>query len=283
MCIRDSAGSVALAGYDSEAEYFLDGHNGTANGYLEDNIIIDREGNDLKMANTEGEFTGGASGPEGAITLLDSPAIWPVGMVPLPAEVALYEVLRTVGPHPGNRNGHNARIVKDVADGTGEIIDSEDEVGGYPDYPATYRSITVPDGAEARQAWLDSLEDEIAVDTLVDLSRLYTMVGSQASDKLRSNSGFTSSALHDKYSSKVANTGIVTYPNPVTSQLKVVLGNEFAEDASIQLFDYKGRMVVSLKSTGTENSIDMGSLSSGLYIIKVSYGGKCIIQKIVKK
>ena len=130
----------------------------------------------------------------------------------------------------------------------------ENEVGGYPNYPPTYRPITVPDGAEARQAWLDSLENEIAVDTSIDLSRLYTMVGSQASDKLRSDSGITFSAQHDNNSSKFANKGIVTYPNPVTAQLKVALGNEFAEGAFIQLFDYTGRMVVSLESTGTENS-----------------------------
>jgi hypothetical protein len=285
---RDSAkvtlvGSVALAGRDSEAEYFLDGHNGTAMAYMENNIIKDRNGNNLKMANTEGEFTGGASGPDGAITLLDSAPTWPSGMEPLPAEEALYEVLRTVGPQPGRRTSHNARIVRDVANGTGEIIDSEKEVGGYPNYAATSRPITVPEGAEARQAWLDSLENEIAVDTSIDLSRLYTMVGSQASDKLRPVSALTSSEQHDNHNSKDANTGIIIYPNPVSVQIKVELGNEFAEGTFIQLFDYTGRMVVSLESTGTENTIDMGSLPAGLYIIKVSHSAKCIVQQIVKK
>jgi len=165
-------GSVALSGYDSIGECFLSGHHGgSANCYLKDNIIKDREGKDMKMADP-------------AIKILDSPTIWPEAMVPLPVEEALYEVLRTAGPQPGNRNVNNARIVKSVADGTGEIIDSEDEVGGYPNYPATKRSLTVPDGAEARQAWLDALEDEIAVDREIDLSRLYKLVGSKASDKL---------------------------------------------------------------------------------------------------
>ena len=40
------------------------------------------------------------------------------------------------------------------------------------------------DGVEARQAWLDELEDEFAVDTSIDLSRLYTLVGSRESDIL---------------------------------------------------------------------------------------------------
>ena len=100
---------------------------------------------------------------------------------------------------------------------------------------------------------------------------------------MRSNSEITLTEQHFNQSSKVANTGIVTYPNPVTDQLKVALGNEFAESAFIQLFDYTGRVAVSLETTGTENTIDMRSLPAGLYIIKVSSEGKCIVQYIVKK
>jgi hypothetical protein len=42
--------------------------------------------------------------------------------------------------------------------------------------------ITEPDGAQARQDWPDALEDEIAVDRDIDLSRLYGLIGSAASD-----------------------------------------------------------------------------------------------------
>jgi transglutaminase/protease-like cytokinesis protein 3 len=369
------------------------------------------------------------------------------------------------------------------------VIDSQTQVGGYPDYPETSRSLAVPDGAAVRQEWLDSLEDEIAVDTSVDLSRLYTLVGSRASDRLLSGPEFsftwdsvpegtytltavasddngdttrsspvsifvgdvavsgvsvspasaavsigrttqltatvvpplatnktvdwssgdtsvaavdssglvtglaegtatitvttqdgshtgtstitvnsipvsrvslrpttisvkpgataqltatvypsdatnknvswrssdtsiatvdpsglvsgvtagiayisvttedgsktatiavtvtssTSSETDDNTASDVASTGMIAYPNPVSGQLNVVLENEFAENAFIQLFDNTGRMVLSLKSSGTENSIDMGKLSQGLYLIKVSGGGKCIVQRIVRK
>jgi len=73
-----------------------------------------------------------------------------------------------------------------------------------------------------------------------------------------------------------------TYPNPVTDQLKVVLGNEFAIGATIQMFDNTGRMIISLKSTGMENSIDMGSMPSGLYLVKVSNAGKSVVKHILK-
>ena len=173
-------GSISLAGPESSprAKYFLDGHNSTATGYIMDNIIKDIDGNDLFQANTEGEFTGGADGEDGAVTLVDTPPLWPEGYVPLPAHEALYEVLRTVGPHPGDRNYHAKRLLENVANGDGEIIDSPNEVGGYADYPTSERRpLTVPDGVEARQEWLDAMEDEIAIDTNLDLSRLYNELG----------------------------------------------------------------------------------------------------------
>jgi hypothetical protein len=180
--------SVSLAGPESSprAKYFLDGHNSTATGYVEGNIIKDIFGNDLFQANTEGEFTGGASGSSGAVTLLSSAPNWPPGYVPLPTEEALYEVLRTVGPHPGMRNRHAKRLVLNVANGDGEIIDNPSEVGGYADYPTSeQRPLTVPDGVEARQEWLDDWEDQIAIDRDLDLSRLYNElgIGTAADDK----------------------------------------------------------------------------------------------------
>ena len=77
--------------------------------------------------------------------------------------------------------------------------------------------------------------------------------------------------------------GMLVYPNPVTGQLSVFLGVEFATDASIQLYDHTGRLLLSLRSTNTENAINMGSLSPGLYFIKVLSAGKCMVQPVIKK
>jgi len=470
-------GNVGLQGPESIGEIYLDGYvSSTNHAYMDDNIIKDQEGNDLQVYD-----------PDDYIPF-DNPPLWPSGFEAIPAHESLYENLRTVGSRPGDRDEHSSRIVQTVANGNGAVIDSQDEVGGYPDYPETSRTHTVPDVTEARQAWLDSLEDEISVDTFIDLSPLYSLVGSEASDKFGSDSGFsftwkdvaegtysitavatddkgdktTSSPITivvenvpvtgitllqtfdsigistttrlistvepsnatnknviwsssdtsiatvsetgivtgvadgsttitvttedgsftgtsfitvrtpvtrvsasplfvivnvgattqltativpsdatnrnvswsssntsvatvdtsglvtgvavgsahitvttqdgsitatsivtvaestvitalDNNSSKVANAGIITYPNPVTGQLTVVLRNEFTEEATIQLFDNTGRMFINMKSTGTVNSIDMGSLLSGLYFIKISSGRKCIVQPIIKK
>lgn len=470
-------GNVALQGPESAGEIYLDGHISSTNyAYMDDNIIKDREGKDLQIYDPHD------------IVPLNIPPLWPPGFEAIPAHESLYENLRTVGSRPGDRDEHNFHIIHTVANGNGAVIDSQDEVGGYPDYTATTRSLTVPEGVDARQEWMDTLEDEIAVDTGVDLSRLYSMVGSQYSDQFKSDAGFnftwnavkegtytltavatddsgditvsspvtivvehlaatgvtispisafigigetirlistispsnasiknmiwnssdtmiasvsssglvtgitpgsasitvttedgsytasssitvgipvtsvslwpilvlldvdstkqltasiepsdatnknvswnsnnTSvaivsssglvtgvaaglatitltaqdgsktatcivsvsdsglSAAIDNNSSKFANTGTVIYPNPISGQVKVVLGHEFSEKVSIQLFDNEGSMIVSLKSTGIENSIDMASLPLGVYLIKVSSNKKSIVQIIVKK
>jgi hypothetical protein len=165
-------GNVAIQGPESIGEIYLDGHHGSTNSaYVEDNIIIDQAGNNLTVYDPDD------------IEILNSPPIWCEGLEVMPAHESLYEALRTVGPRPGDRDPNAARLVRTVADGNGEVIDSQDEVGGYPDYAPTQRPLTVPEGAEAQQAWLDELEDEIIVDRTINLERLYGLVGSRQSDR----------------------------------------------------------------------------------------------------
>lgn len=166
-------GNVGLHGpdTDAEAEYLIRGHKQeTGRVYLDDNIIKDTGGNDLTVAGV-------------GIIPLDEPPLWPDGLETIPAHESFYEVLRTVGPQPGQREPVTERVVTTVAEGTGGIINSQNDVGGYPNYSETRRSLTVPDGAGARRAWLDSIENEIAVDKEIDLSRLYDLIGSNESDK----------------------------------------------------------------------------------------------------
>ena len=167
-------GTVALQGPTSVGDTLVAGHkSGSGKAYMKDNLIFDRSGNPLKEYNSKN------------ITPLSSPPSWPTGVSVMPNHESLYEVLRTVGPRPGDRDAVTARIVKTVADGTGARVNSQEEVGGYPNYPETKRAISVPDGVAARKAWLDEMEDKVAVDRNIDLSRLYKIVGSAASDKLR--------------------------------------------------------------------------------------------------
>ena len=258
-------GNVALQGPESIGEIYLNGHNNSKNSaYMKDNIIKDRDGKDLQVYNPE------------LISVLDKPPLWPSDFEYSPAHESLYEILRTVGSRPGDRDKHNARIVKTVADGTGKRIDSQDEVGGYPDYTETKRSLTVPDGTEARQAWLDSLEDEIAVDKEIDLSRLYTMVGSKASDKLLSVT-----SVNHNVNLRTDDFGIeISQRNFRRKQLHASFELSKATLVSMRLFDLAGSTVAhqckQFNAGQNEINVNVARLPVGLYICHFNIGKKVI-------
>jgi hypothetical protein len=52
----------------------------------------------------------------------------------LPANQVERSVLAQAGARPWDRDKHDVRLLADAAEGRGEIIDSEAQVGGYPKY-----------------------------------------------------------------------------------------------------------------------------------------------------
>jgi hypothetical protein len=91
-------------------------------------------------------------------TLADKP-VWPAGLRVLPASEVTGYVTRMAGSRPWRRDAIDQRIVDSVLRREGRIIDSQEEVGGYPAYRATRRELgTIPDGIEARRQWLESME-----------------------------------------------------------------------------------------------------------------------------
>jgi hypothetical protein len=98
-------------------------------------------------------LAGGGAEP-GGLLRVDAPPLWPEGFRALPAARVREAVLRHAGARPWDRDEVDRRIVRRVAEGTGRIIDSQDEVGGYPAPPATTRKLDVP--TDDRDEWLDS-------------------------------------------------------------------------------------------------------------------------------
>ena len=62
-----------------------------------------------------------------------APAL-PFGVALLPSAQVQDAVIENVGATPWNRDLIDRRIVADVIEGRGEIIDSQEQVGGYPQY-----------------------------------------------------------------------------------------------------------------------------------------------------
>jgi len=92
------------------------------------------------------------------VALLNERPSWPLGLIAAPASSVLERVLASAGARPKDRDVVDQRIVADVRARSGRIIDSQDEVGGYPTAAATRRTLDVPADVEA---WLRTLAADL--------------------------------------------------------------------------------------------------------------------------
>ena len=122
-----AVGNVLRAGFSTRNDIaFLSiGGVGDLNYYGRDNVAVGRLGAALPMF---GRYTTSPA----RIVELDSPTMWPEGLDVLPPNEVETHLLRFAGARPWDRDAHDLRILFDVAEGRGKIIDDEDEVGGYP-------------------------------------------------------------------------------------------------------------------------------------------------------
>jgi hypothetical protein len=93
--------------------------------YGNDNIAVDQLGRPMPML-------GRYSTSNARVIELEKPPLWPEGLTALPANEVEVAVLTHVGARPWDRDYHDARLVADVAEGRGWIIDSQEDVHGYP-------------------------------------------------------------------------------------------------------------------------------------------------------
>ncbi|RFB05982.1 pectate lyase family protein [Parvularcula marina] len=128
----DVVGNVLRGGHDTMPglPLVMIGGNGSAKLYAAKNIAVDLYGNPLPKL---GRYTTDSSGlieiasPNGGIPNLE-------GLEPEEVE---RHVLSHAGARPWDRDGHDVRVLADAAEGRGKIIDSQEEVGGYPEVEMT--------------------------------------------------------------------------------------------------------------------------------------------------
>lgn len=141
------AGNVAIAGRDTRGKVFVKGLDPGARALVRDNLIFSLAIADQNVVVSEA--------PEWLSTS--------------PREAA-ERALSRAGSRPARRDPIDARIVRSVIAGDGRIIDSQEEVGGYPERAATSRALVVP---EDRRAWLEALSRDLAVDASLDVAPLW--------------------------------------------------------------------------------------------------------------
>lgn len=72
------------------------------------------------------------------------------------------------------------------------------------------------------------------------------------------------------------------YPNPASERVTIQLPSG-SDEATVEFYDYLGRLALTKNVTDSNNKIDVNNLSSGIYILKVVSNDKIGSQKFIKK
>lgn len=139
-----AVGNVFFHGADTKSGLALIARQGDA--YMADNVALDRAGKSVPLT-------------QGRIVMLAKPPLWPEGFEALPADQVVAHVTKHVGARPRDRDDVDRRIIRQFVAREGKIIDSQDEVGGYPEMPMARRVLDVPDAGI--DAWLAKMAAEV--------------------------------------------------------------------------------------------------------------------------
>ena len=128
----DVVGNVMRHGPNSNPELALFRFvgNGDLDLHLADNLAFNRAGEPIAVLYEDNRY-GGKILPQSAHTY------WPPGLGARPAAEVQEQVLQNAGARPWDRDAIDRRIVEQTRAGTGRVIDSEQDAGGYPATPET--------------------------------------------------------------------------------------------------------------------------------------------------
>ena len=122
-----AVGNVMRGGNDTDPglPFLMLGGVGDLAYYGRDNLAIDRLGNPLPQFGRYGKTQAKLIEAQAPLASLE-------GYTILPAEEVETAVLATAGARPWDRGSEELRVLFFIAEGRGEVIDDESEVGGYP-------------------------------------------------------------------------------------------------------------------------------------------------------
>ncbi|QOS13727.1 pectate lyase domain protein (plasmid) [Haloferax gibbonsii] len=130
-------GNAYLRPNSDKANVFTEDDVDTAVAYLEDNLTD----GDVPMVDEN-------------VTVVDERPLWPDGLTAMSSARTLDHDLANVGARPADRTATDERILENVEAGESYLVDSQEQVGGYPDLPVNSHELNVPNGGT--RPWLRS-------------------------------------------------------------------------------------------------------------------------------
>jgi hypothetical protein len=137
-------GNVYFPGPDTRKGLAMVANKGEV--YMEDNLATGIDGAEVPLTS-------------GDVTILTEKPVWPEGLKALPASEALASVVAHAGARPRDRDAVDKRIIQQLLDRQGRIIDSQDQVGGYPACEPVRRTLNVP--TTGIDEWLAKMAAEV--------------------------------------------------------------------------------------------------------------------------
>ncbi len=128
-----AVGNVMRGGNSTSEDlpFLMLGGVGDLKYFGRDNVAVDRHGEPLPMFGTYGQTAA-------KLIEVDQPMADLSRYDVMPASEVETTLLRHAGARPWDRTEEEIRVLFYIAEGRGEIIDSQDEVGGYPTFPETH-------------------------------------------------------------------------------------------------------------------------------------------------
>jgi len=136
-------GNVLIPGQNTRTDAFIIGDH--AELFMKSNLINDNKTN-IPLSS-------------GTFIEIKNPPIWYDDLEIIDTEKVTEYVLSHAGARPAFRDPIDQRIIKSVKEKTGKIIDSQEEVGGYPTYEPVYRELKIP--VDNVQKWLTEMAEEV--------------------------------------------------------------------------------------------------------------------------
>jgi hypothetical protein len=102
--------------------------------------------------------------------MVDDAEVWDRTIYPIEPSELEDVLLPNVGAFPKHRDSADARVISDIQNRTGTYLNSQEDLGGYPDVDENYRELTPPsspqadsdgDGLSDLREWLQSHTDAV--------------------------------------------------------------------------------------------------------------------------